>query len=266
MSSGVGPSGARPRLRPRSVSAFLLFVGLIIFAGRVAIATQAVDSAATQAARTASIARTATDAGATARSAATSSLTSQQVNCVSTAVTVDTAGFAAPRGPWPPSPRPCAAWSTLPTWPCPACPVPAPSPRPRLHRSTRSGNANDPTATNEPTGGAGSISIWLVTTGFAMIVLVGLAVDLGGQVHAQHVRAVADQAARAGGQQLDAAVAVRGRRGRDRHPPARQAATAYLTASGLTGTVTVTGGTTVSPSTSATPTPPRSWGSSASPR
>lgn len=78
--------------------AFLLFVGLIIFAGRVAIATQAVDSAATQAARTASIARTATDAGATARSAATSSLTSQQVNCVSTAVTVDTAGFAAPVG------------------------------------------------------------------------------------------------------------------------------------------------------------------------
>jgi len=41
--------------------AFLLFVGLIIFAGRVAIATQAVDSAATQAARTASIARTAAD-------------------------------------------------------------------------------------------------------------------------------------------------------------------------------------------------------------
>ena len=78
--------------------AFLLFVGLIIFAGRVAIATQAVDSAATQAARTASIARTAADAGATARSAATSSLTSQQVNCVSTAVTVDTAGFAAPVG------------------------------------------------------------------------------------------------------------------------------------------------------------------------
>ena len=54
----------------------------------------------------------------------------------------------------------------------------------------------------------GSISIWLVTTGFAMIVLVGLAVDLGGQVHAQqHARAVADQAARTGGQQLDAAVA-----------------------------------------------------------
>ena len=51
-------------------------------------------------------------------------------------------------------------------------------------------------------GEEGSISIWLVTTGFAMIVLVGLGVDLGGQVYAQqHARAVADQAARTGGNQ-----------------------------------------------------------------
>ena len=92
----------------------------------------------------------------------------------------------------------------------------------------------------------GSISIWLVTTGFAMIVLVGLAVDLGGQVHAQqHARAVADQAARTGGQQLDAAVAVRGDGAVTDTHLARQAATAYLTASELTGTVAVTGGTTV---------------------
>ena len=92
----------------------------------------------------------------------------------------------------------------------------------------------------------GSISIWLVTTAFAMIVLVGLAVDLGGQVHAQqHARAVADQAARTGGQQLDAAVAVRGQGAVTDTHLARQAATAYLTASGLTGTVHVTGGTTV---------------------
>jgi Flp pilus assembly protein TadG len=95
-------------------------------------------------------------------------------------------------------------------------------------------------------GERGSISIWLVTTGFAMIVLVGLAVDLGGQVHAQqHARAVADQAARTGGQQLDAAVAVRGEGAVTDTHLARQAATAYLTASGLTGTVAVTGGTTV---------------------
>ncbi|KGN41029.1 pilus assembly protein TadG-related protein [Knoellia aerolata] len=92
----------------------------------------------------------------------------------------------------------------------------------------------------------GSISIWLVTTGFAMIVLVGLAVDLGGQVHAQqHARAVADQAARTGGQQLDASAAVRGQGAVTDTHLARHAATAYLTASGLTGTVTVTAGTTV---------------------
>lgn len=95
-------------------------------------------------------------------------------------------------------------------------------------------------------GERGSISIWLVTTGFAMTVLVGLAVDLGGQVHAQqHARAVADQAARTGGQQLEAAVAVRGEAAVTDTHLARQAATAYLTASGLTGTVAVTGGTTV---------------------
>ena len=95
-------------------------------------------------------------------------------------------------------------------------------------------------------GERGSVSIWLVTTGFAMIVLVGLAVDLGGQVHAQqHARAVADQAARTGGQQLDAAIAVRGEGAVTDTHLARQAATAYLTASGLTGTVAVTGGDTI---------------------
>ena len=78
----------------------------------------------------------------------------------------------------------------------------------------------------------GSISIWLATTGFAMIVLVGLAVDLGGQVHAQqHARAVAAQAARTGGQQLPARAAIRGeaatadtapRRPRRPHLPGRR--------------------------------------------
>ncbi|HMM94014.1 MAG TPA: hypothetical protein PKA89_03170, partial [Phycicoccus sp.] len=41
----------------------------------------------------------------------------------------------------------------------------------------------------------GSVSIWLATTGFAMVVLAGLAIDLGGHVHTQqHARAVAAQA------------------------------------------------------------------------
>ena len=57
----------------------------------------------------------------------------------------------------------------------------------------------------------GSVIVWLATAGFAMIVLVGLAVDLSGQVYAQqHARDVAAQAARAGGQQLQAPIAVRG--------------------------------------------------------
>ena len=78
--------------------AFMLFVALIILAGRVAIATQAVDSAATAAARTASIARTAGDANATARTAAASSLTEQSLRCASTTVTLDTTGLRAPVG------------------------------------------------------------------------------------------------------------------------------------------------------------------------
>ncbi len=78
--------------------AFLLFIGLILFAGRVAIATQAVDSAAAQAARTASIARAQTTAQSTARTAATSTLSDQHVNCTRTTVHVDTRGFTAPAG------------------------------------------------------------------------------------------------------------------------------------------------------------------------
>ena len=78
--------------------AFLLFVGLIIIAGRVAVAGQAVDAVATEAARTASIARTEIAAAATARDAATASLTTQGLRCTTTTVRVDTRGFRAPVG------------------------------------------------------------------------------------------------------------------------------------------------------------------------
>ena len=78
--------------------AFMLFVALVILGGRLAIAAQAVDSAAAQAARTASIARTAGDADANARTAAAYSLADQNLQCVSTTVTLDTTGFSAPVG------------------------------------------------------------------------------------------------------------------------------------------------------------------------
>ena len=80
------------------VPAFMLFVALIIFAGQVAIAHQGVQSAAADAARSASIARTQGAAQTAGDTAAATSLANQHVNCVTTAVSVDTTGFASPVG------------------------------------------------------------------------------------------------------------------------------------------------------------------------
>jgi len=92
----------------------------------------------------------------------------------------------------------------------------------------------------------GSISIWVVTATIVMMTLVGLAVDLGGQVHAQQrAHDVAAQAARAGGQQVEAAPAVEGRYVALDTAAARRAAEQYLAAAGVDGTVTITGGTTL---------------------
>jgi Flp pilus assembly protein TadG len=92
----------------------------------------------------------------------------------------------------------------------------------------------------------GSISIWMVTASFVMMVLVGLAVDLGGQVHAkQRAHNIAAEAARTGGEQVEAAPAIKGRYVSVETAAARTAAEQYLAASGVTGTVTVTGGDTI---------------------
>lgn len=92
----------------------------------------------------------------------------------------------------------------------------------------------------------GSITIWMATASLAMTMLVGLAVDLGGQVHAQQrAHDLAAQAARAGGQSLAAAPAVEGDAVRLDAAAARSAATRYLAAANVDGTVTVTGGTTL---------------------
>lgn len=92
----------------------------------------------------------------------------------------------------------------------------------------------------------GSISLWLVTSSFVMMMLVGLAVDLGGQVHAkQRAHDVAAQAARAGGQQVQAAPAIQGQFLAVDVAAARRSAENYLSAAGVTGTVSVTGGATI---------------------
>lgn len=101
-------------------------------------------------------------------------------------------------------------------------------------------------ARNRPRDERGSISIWLVTSSFVMMMLVGLAVDLGGQVHAkQRAHNIAAEAARTGAQQVQAAPAIQGQYVRVDAAAARTTAEQYLAAAGIEGTVTVTGGDTI---------------------
>lgn len=78
--------------------ALLALVALVVFGGRVVVAKQGVEAAAAQAARSASIARTAGAAQGLAEGAAAATLANQDLRCVASSVTVDTSGFAAPVG------------------------------------------------------------------------------------------------------------------------------------------------------------------------
>src|SRR5688572_25650915 len=99
----------------------------------------------------------------------------------------------------------------------------------------------------------GSVTLWMVTAAMAMIILAGLAVDLGGQLLiGQHVAIVVLQAARAGGQQLQASRAIRGQGVRTEPALAAAAARSYLAASDVIGTVQLRGSTAVIVHTSAT--------------
>jgi Flp pilus assembly protein TadG len=89
----------------------------------------------------------------------------------------------------------------------------------------------------------GSVTIWLALASFAMIVLVGVAVDLSGQVYAQqHARDIAAQAARTAGQQIDASLGVRGIGAQTNTAQAIAAAKSYIAAAGMEGDASVTGG------------------------
>lgn len=92
----------------------------------------------------------------------------------------------------------------------------------------------------------GSVSLWVILASFAMTCLIGLTVDLGGQVHAQQrAHDLAAQAARAGGQQVRASSAIAGDHLTVDVATARSAAQGFLRTSGTTGTVTVSGGDTL---------------------
>ena len=90
----------------------------------------------------------------------------------------------------------------------------------------------------------GSVTIWMVTSAMAMILIVGLAVDLGGQVHAkQRAQDMAAEAARVGGQQLQAPDAIRGQRAVADPARAVAAARTYLAGTtDVTGQARVAGG------------------------
>ncbi|MBF4762770.1 pilus assembly protein [Nocardioides agariphilus] len=75
------------------VPAFALFVGLIIFGGRTASTHEALQSAAADGARSASIARDAETARNDAREAAEASIANQKIGCSDVEVTVDTNDF-----------------------------------------------------------------------------------------------------------------------------------------------------------------------------
>lgn len=90
----------------------------------------------------------------------------------------------------------------------------------------------------------GSVSLWAVLAAFSMIVMVGIAVDFGGQTIAeQHARTIAAQAARAAGQQLQLDTVARTGTATTDTRRATTAATSYLAQAGQSGTVTVSGTT-----------------------
>ncbi|GAB7003973.1 hypothetical protein JCM18899A_14450 [Nocardioides sp. AN3] len=95
-------------------------------------------------------------------------------------------------------------------------------------------------------GERGSVTIWLALSSFVMVLLVGLAVDLGGQVHAQQqAHDLAAQAARTAGEEVQAPEAIQGDTLDVNTYAARQAAEHYLAASGVTGTVQIHAGRTI---------------------
>ena len=92
----------------------------------------------------------------------------------------------------------------------------------------------------------GSISVWFATAALAMIILVGMVVDLGGKVHTQQqARSAAAQAARTGAQEVQGSTAVRGEGLRVDLTAAKTAAMEYLRAAGVEGTVRVVDGDTL---------------------
>ncbi|WP_329615714.1 pilus assembly protein TadG-related protein [Streptomyces brevispora] len=86
----------------------------------------------------------------------------------------------------------------------------------------------------------GSVSLYAAIVIVGMLVMIGIAVDGGGKMRAtERADAVAQEAARTGGQEIDAGQAITGENIVADPGAARGAALDYLAAAGAHGTVTV---------------------------
>lgn len=219
--------------------AFLALLMLAGVAGRVAVADEAVEAAAHDAARAASIARDAGTAESAARTAARRQLDWRGLNCTSAPqVTVwgstsnsdhtslSTAFRAAARragehlGPGAlhgllrrhALPRAADGRQTG-----------------RGHLRLPAGPLPEPAVTARPTGDEGRISLFLAVTMIGVLAIIGVAYDGAGQLRTlQRADDLAAEAARSGGQVIDRAAAIEGRPKVIDEPGARAAVTQYL--------------------------------------
>jgi len=89
----------------------------------------------------------------------------------------------------------------------------------------------------------GAISLFVIVITVALLAAIGLVVDGGGKIRAlERADEAAREAARAGSQMLDVPAAVRGERVEVDPGAGGRAARAYLAATGVQGTVSVSGG------------------------
>lgn len=90
----------------------------------------------------------------------------------------------------------------------------------------------------------GSTSLFVITSALALFLMVGLVVDGGGKVRSlQRANAVADQAARAGGQAIVGPQAIKGDGATLDTGAAKGAAQSYLGHAGVSGSVSIVNGT-----------------------
>ena len=88
----------------------------------------------------------------------------------------------------------------------------------------------------------GSVTVWGALIALVLITVIGITVDLTGQVNAQQrAHDLAQQAGRTAANQVQAAQIMRGQSPQIDTAAARAAAGAYLAAAGVEGTVRITG-------------------------